>query len=97
MYLSAPQIFYSRFKIFYSRFYGRLFSCSATFDCVDHNKLWKYLKEIGIPDHLTYLLRNLHVGQEAAVRTGHGTINGSKFRKECVKAIYCQPAYLTSM
>ena len=75
MYLSAPQIFYSRFKIFYSRFYGRLFSCSATFDCVDHNKLWKYLKEIGIPDHLTYLLRNLHVGQEATVRTGHGTTN----------------------
>ena len=57
----------------------------------------KLFKKMGMPDHLTYLLRNLHVGQEAAVRTGHGTINGSKFRKECVKAIYCQPAYLTSM
>ena len=43
------------------------------FDCVDHNKLWKILKEMGIPDHLTCFLRNLHVGQEAAVRTGHGT------------------------
>ena len=43
------------------------------FDCVDHNKLWKMLKEVGIPDHLTYLLRNLYAGQEATVRTGHGT------------------------
>ena len=44
------------------------------FDCVDHNKLWKILKEMGIPDHLTCLLRNLYAGQEATVRTGHGTI-----------------------
>ena len=44
-----------------------------TFDCVDHNKLWKILKEIGIPDHLTCLLRNPYVGQEAIGRTGHGT------------------------
>ena len=43
------------------------------FDSVDHNKLWKILKEIGIPDHLTCLLRNLYAGQEATVRTGHGT------------------------
>ena len=43
------------------------------FDCVDHNKLWKILKEIGIPDHLTCLLRNLYGGQEATVRAGHGT------------------------
>ena len=43
------------------------------FDCVDHNKLWKTLKEMGIPDHLTCLLRNLYAGQEATVRTGHGT------------------------
>ena len=46
---------------------------AKTFDCVDHNKLWKILKEMGIPDHLTYLLRNLYAGQEAIVRTGHGT------------------------
>ena len=44
-----------------------------SFDCVDHNKLWKILKEMGIPDHLTCLLRNLYAGQEATVRTGHGT------------------------
>ena len=43
------------------------------FDCVDHNKLWKILKEMGIPDHLTCLLRKLYAGQEATVRTGHGT------------------------
>ena len=44
---------------------------AKAFDCVDHNKLWKILKEIGIPEHLTYLLRNLYAGQEATVRTGH--------------------------
>ena len=46
---------------------------AKAFDCVDHNKLWKILKEMGLPDHLTCLLRNLYAGQEAAVRTGHGT------------------------
>ena len=46
---------------------------AKAFDCVDHNKLWKILKEMGIPDHLTCLLRNLNAGQEATVRTGHGT------------------------
>ena len=47
--------------------------CAKAFDCVDHNKLWNILKEMGIPDHLTSLLRNLYAGQEATVRTGHGT------------------------
>ena len=46
---------------------------AKAFDCVDHNKLWKILKEMGIPDHLMCLLRNLYAGQEAAVRTSHGT------------------------
>ena len=46
---------------------------AKTFDCVDHHKLWIILKEMGIPDHLTCLLRNLYAGQEATVRTGHGT------------------------
>ena len=46
---------------------------AKAFECVDHNQLWKILKEIGIPDHLTCLLRNLCAGQEATVRTGHGT------------------------
>ena len=51
---------------------------AKAFDCVDHNKLWKILKEMGIPDHLTCLLRNLYAGQEGTVRTGHGTTTGSK-------------------
>ena len=46
---------------------------AKAFDCIDHNKLWEILKEMGIPDHLTCLLRNLYAGQEATVRTGHGT------------------------
>ena len=48
---------------------------AKAFDCVDHNKLWRILKEMGIPDHLTFLLRNLYAGQEATVRTGHGPID----------------------
>ena len=66
-------------------------------DCVDHNKLWKILEEMGIPDHLTFLLRNLCAGQEGTVSTGHGKWTGSKLGKEYVKAVYCHPAYLTYM
>ena len=68
---------------------------AEAFDCVDHNKLWKILKEMGIPDQLTCLLRNLYAGQEATVRTGHSTQTGSKSGKEYIKAVYCHPAYLT--
>ena len=64
---------------------------------MDHNKLWKILKEIGIPDYLTYLLRKLYAGQEATVRIGHGTTDWFQTGKEYVKAVYCHPAYLTSM
>ena len=53
---------------------------TKAFDCVEHNKLWKILKEMGIPDHLTCFLRNLYAGQEATVRTRHGK-TGSKLRK----------------
>ena len=70
---------------------------AKTFDCVDHKKLWKILKEMGIPDHLTCLLKNLYAGQEASVRTGHGKQTGSKQGKKYVKAVYCHPAYLTYM
>ena len=55
--------------------------CYTAFDCVDHNKLWKVLKEMGIPEHLTCLLRNLYAGQEATVRTGHGTMDWLQTRK----------------
>ena len=65
-------------------------------DCVDHNKLWKFLKEMGIPDHLTCLLRNLYAGQEVT-ELDMEQQTGSKFGKEYVKAVYCHPAYSTSM
>ena len=68
---------------------------AKAFDCVDHNKLWKILKEMAIPDHLTCLLRNLYAGQEATVRTGHGTMDWFQTGKEYVKAVYCHPAYIT--
>ena len=70
---------------------------AKAFDCVDHNKLWKILQEIGIPDDLTCLLRNLQAGQEATVRTRHRTSTSYKFGKEYVKAVYCHPIYLTYM
>ena len=69
---------------------------AKAFDCVDHNELWKILKEMGIPEHLTCLLRNLYADQEAAVRIQHGK-TGSKQGKEYIKAVYCHPAYLTYM
>ena len=68
---------------------------SKAFDYVHHNKLWKILKEMGIPDHLTCLLRNLYAGQEATVRTRHGTMNWFQIRKG--KAVCYHPAYLTCM
>ena len=71
---------------------------AKAFDCVDHNKLWKVLQEMGIPDHLTCLLRNLFAGQEATVRTGHGTTDWfQQFWKGVRQAVYCHPAYLTYM
>ena len=70
---------------------------AKAFDYVDHNKLWKILKEMGIPEDLTCLLRNLYAGQEETVRTGHGTTDWFQTGKEYVKAVYCHPAYLTSM
>ena len=69
---------------------------TKSFDHVDHNKLWKILKEVGIPDHLTCLLRNLYTGQEATVRTENGT-DWLQIAKEYVKAVYRHHAYLTYM
>ena len=70
---------------------------AKAFDCIDHNKLWKILQDMGIPDHPTCLLRNLYAGQEATVRTGHGTTDWFKSGKEYIEAVYCHHAYLTSM
>ena len=70
---------------------------AKAFGCVDHNKLRKILKEMGIPDHPTCLLRNLYSGQEATVRTGQEQQTCSKQEKEYIKAVYCHLAYLTYM
>ena len=61
---------------------------AKAFDCVGHNKLWKILKEIGIPDHLTCLLRNLYAGQEATIRTGHGTTDWFQIGKRSTSRLY---------
>ena len=66
----------SRKNIYFSSVYY-----TKAFDCMVYNKLWKILKEMGIRDHLTYLLRNLYAGQEATVRTGHGTTDWFQIRK----------------
>ena len=63
------------------------------FDCVDHNKLWKILKEMGIPDHLTCLLRNLCAGQEATVRTGHGTTDWFQIGKGVHQGCTLSPCF----
>ena len=68
---------------------------AKAFDCVDHKKLWKILQEMGIPDHLTCILRILYAGQEATVRTRHEQQTGSKLGEEYIKDVYCHPIYLT--
>ena len=74
-------------RAFQKNIYFCFIDYAKAFDCVDHNKLWKIQKEMGIRDHLTCLLRNLYAGQEAAVRTGHGTTDwfqtGKEVRQDC--------------
>ena len=82
---------------FHKNIYFCFIDYAKAFDCVDHNKLWKILKEMGIPDHLTRLLRNLYAGQEATVRTGHGTTDWFQIGKGVCQAVYRHPAYLTYM
>ena len=82
---------------FQKNIYFCFFDFAKAFDCMDHNKLWKILQEMGILDHLTCFLGNLYAGLEATVRTGHGTTDWFQKEKEYVKAVYCHPAYLTYM
>ena len=70
---------------------------AKAFGCEDHNKVWKILQEMGIPDHLTCLLRNLYSSQEAAVRTGHGTTDWFQIGKGVRQGCILSPAYLTYM
>ena len=76
---------------FQKKIYFYITDYTKAFDCVDHNKLWKILKKMGIPDRLTCLLRNLYAGQEATVRTGHGTTD----RFQIGKGVYCQGCILS--
>ena len=75
-------------KEFQKNIYFCFIDYAKVLDCVDHNKLWKILKKMGIPDHVTCLLRNLYAGQEATVRTGHGTTDwfqiGTGVRQGCI-------------
>ena len=80
---------------FQKNIYFCLIEYVKTFDCVDHNKLWKILKEMGIPDHLTCLLRYLYAGQEATVRTGHGTTDWFQIGKGVCQG--CISSYLFNL
>ena len=85
-------------KEFRRRLYFCFVDYAKAFDYMDHHKLWKILKEMGIREHLTCLLRNLYAGQEATVRTGHAPTEWFQVRKKvCQGCIYCHPAYLIYM
>ena len=88
---------YQKSKKFQKNTYFCFTDYTKAFDCMYHNNIWKNLKEMGIPDHLTCILRNMYAGQEATVRTGHETTDWFQIGKEYVKAVYCHPAYLTYM
>ena len=74
-----------------------LIDYATAFDCVDHNKLWIILQEMGIPDYLTCLLRNLYAGLETIVRTGHGTTDWFQIHKGVGQGCILSPCLLTSM
>ena len=76
---------------FQKNIYFRFIDYAKAFDCVDHNKLWKILKEMGIPDHLTCLLRNLYACQEATVRSGHGTTDWFQIGKGVCQGCILSP------
>ena len=76
---------------FQKNIYFCLIDYTKAFDCVDHNKLWRILKKMGVPDHPTCLLRNLYVGQEATVRTGHGTMDWFQIGKGVCQGCILSP------
>ena len=84
-------------RAFQKNIYFCFIDYTKAFDCVDHNKLWKILQQIGIPDCLTCFLRNLYAGHEATVRTRHGATDWFQIGKGVHLAVYCRPAYLTYM
>ena len=83
-------------KEFQKNIYFCFIDYAKAFDCMDHNKLWNILKVMGIPDHLTCLLRSLYTGQEATVRTGHGTVNLFQIGKGIHQGCILSPCLLNS-
>ena len=88
---------FKKAREFQKNIYFCFIDYDKAFDCVDHNKLWKILKEMGIPDHLTYLLRICMQVMKQQLEPDIEQQTGSKLGKEYVKAGYCHPAYLTYM
>ena len=86
-----------RAREFQKNIYFCFIDYAKALDCVDHKKLWKILKEMGTPNHPTCLLRNLYADQETMVRTRRETADSFKIGEEYNKAVYCHPAYLTSL
>ena len=87
----------SKKQEFQNNIYFCFIDYAKAFDCMAHNKLWEILKEMGIPDHLICLLRNLYAGQEATVRSGHGTTDWFQIRKGIRQGCILSPCYLTYM
>ena len=83
--------------MFQKNIYFCFIDYAKAFECVDRNKLWKILKEMGIPGYQTCLLGNLYAGQEEQLELDMEQQTGSKLEKEYIKAVYCHPAYLTYM
>ena len=78
-------------RVFNKNIYFCFIDYAKSFDCVDHNKLWNILQEMGMPDHLTCLLKNLYAGQEVIVRTGHGPADWFQIRKEVCQGCILSP------
>ena len=97
--IKLPTSFGSQKKLlfFQKNIYFCFIDYTKAFDCVDHNKLWKIFKEMGIPDHLTCHLKNLQAGQKQQLELDMEKQSDSKQEKEYVKAVYCLPTYLTYM
>ena len=81
-------------RVFQKNIYFCFIDYAKTFDCMDHNKPWKILQEMGIPDHLTYLLRNLYASQEVTVRTGHATTDWFQIGKGVCQGCILSPCLL---
>ena len=94
-YMQSKEVSKEKAREFQKIIYFSFIDYAKAFDCVDHNKLWKIVQETGIPDHLTCLLRNLYAGQEATVRTGHGTTDWFHIGKGVHQGCILSPFIIT--